>query len=225
MNKDQALEIFKKEAINWIKRSNNSQIGLVVDSIFTIIFVPIITMLLGELLLPELLSYYLMLPFKVTPDLFTISVTLNITTLVGLIFSITPANMAARKDLVDFIVEELIQRTQASNRNHVTNYFSKCMISFGRCIELLEKVLNRKIIVVSYEEWLERAEYDKNENQIKVLLPLFRENVFYEPEENSVVTESSPDCFIQDDIYINKVIADEVVECYLKNILDQMKIY
>ncbi|MCJ1994618.1 hypothetical protein GYN24_08500 [Lactococcus piscium] len=79
MNKDQALEIFKKEAINWIKRSNNSQIGLVVDSIFTIIFVPIITMLLGELLLPELLSYYLMLPFKVTPDLFTISVTLNIT--------------------------------------------------------------------------------------------------------------------------------------------------
>ena len=37
MNKDQALEIFKKEAINWIKRSNNSQIGLVVDSINVII--------------------------------------------------------------------------------------------------------------------------------------------------------------------------------------------
>ena len=126
---------------------------------------------------------------------------------------------------VDFIVEELIKRTEASNDNQVMNYFSKCMISFGRCIEILERVLKRKIMVVSYEEWLERAEYDAKDNQIKVLVPLFRENVFYEPEESSIITESSPDQSIQVDLSINKEIIDEVVECYLKNILDQMKIY
>lgn len=126
---------------------------------------------------------------------------------------------------VDFIVEELIKRTEASNDNQVMNYFSKCMISFGRCIEILERVLKRKIMVVSYEEWLERAEYDAKDNQIKVLVPLFRENVFYEPEESSIITESSPDQSIQVDLSINKEITDEVVECYLKNILDQMKIY
>jgi putative ABC transport system permease protein len=43
------------------------------------------------------------LPFKVSPDLFTISLTLVITILIGLIFSITPANMAARKDLVEIL--------------------------------------------------------------------------------------------------------------------------
>ena len=43
------------------------------------------------------------LPFKVSPDLFTISLTLIITTVIGLVFSITPANMAARKDLVEIL--------------------------------------------------------------------------------------------------------------------------
>ncbi|SEL32645.1 D-alanine--poly(phosphoribitol) ligase subunit DltA [Paenibacillus sp. OK003] len=123
---------------------------------------------------------------------------------------------------VDFIVKELINRTEASNDNQVVNYFSNCMISFGRCIKILEKVLGHKIMLVSYEEWLERAEYDSNENQIKVLVPLFRENVFYEPEENSVITENSPDKSIQEELYINEKITDEVVEWYLKNILGKM---
>lgn len=43
------------------------------------------------------------LPFKVSPDLFTISLTLIITIAIGLVFSITPANMAARKDLVEIL--------------------------------------------------------------------------------------------------------------------------
>ena len=43
------------------------------------------------------------LPFKVSPDLFTISLTLVITIAIGLVFSITPANMAARKDLVEIL--------------------------------------------------------------------------------------------------------------------------
>ncbi|WP_228461954.1 ABC transporter permease [Lactococcus hodotermopsidis] len=43
------------------------------------------------------------LPFKVAPDLFTISLTLVITIVIGLVFSITPANMAARKDLVEIL--------------------------------------------------------------------------------------------------------------------------
>ena len=43
------------------------------------------------------------LPFKVSPDLFTISLTLIITIVIGLVFSITPANMAARKDLVEIL--------------------------------------------------------------------------------------------------------------------------
>ena len=43
------------------------------------------------------------LPFKVSPDLFTISLTLVITIVIGLVFSITPANMAARKDLVEIL--------------------------------------------------------------------------------------------------------------------------
>ena len=43
------------------------------------------------------------LRFKVSPDLFTISLTLVITIVIGLVFSITPANMAARKDLVEIL--------------------------------------------------------------------------------------------------------------------------
>ncbi|GHU37102.1 permease [Bacilli bacterium] len=49
------------------------------------------------------LSISLFLPFKVSPDLFTISLTLVITIVIGLVFSITPANMAARKDLVEIL--------------------------------------------------------------------------------------------------------------------------
>ena len=45
----------------------------------------------------------LMLPFRVAPDLFTIILTLTITIIIGLVFSITPANMAAKKDLVDIL--------------------------------------------------------------------------------------------------------------------------
>ncbi|MCJ1995956.1 FtsX-like permease family protein [Lactococcus piscium] len=45
----------------------------------------------------------LLLPFKVSPDLFTISLTLVITILIGLVFSITPANLAARKELVEIL--------------------------------------------------------------------------------------------------------------------------
>jgi putative ABC transport system permease protein len=45
----------------------------------------------------------LFLPFKVSPDLFTIALTLVITIAIGLVFSITPANMAAKKDLVEIL--------------------------------------------------------------------------------------------------------------------------
>ncbi|HDR7208558.1 D-alanine--poly(phosphoribitol) ligase subunit DltA [Bacillus cytotoxicus] len=123
---------------------------------------------------------------------------------------------------VDFIVKELINRTESSNENQVVNYFSNCMISFGRCIKILEEVLGNEIAIVSYEQWLERAEFDSNENQIKVLVPLFRENVFYEPEENSVITENSPDKLIQEELHIEEKITDEVVKCYLKNILQKV---
>lgn len=43
------------------------------------------------------------LPFKVSPDLFTIVVALGTTTIIGLVFSIMPASSAARKDLVEIL--------------------------------------------------------------------------------------------------------------------------
>ncbi|WP_433945445.1 amino acid adenylation domain-containing protein [Paenibacillus sp. SN-8-1] len=123
---------------------------------------------------------------------------------------------------VDIIARELIRKTEATDDNQVINYFTNCMISFGRCVELMEEVLGRKIDVVPYEEWLSRAEHDSEENQIKVLIPLFRENVFYEPEENSITTENSPDKSIQFEELIEENISDEVVVCYLKNVLKEV---
>jgi putative ABC transport system permease protein len=43
------------------------------------------------------------LPFRVAPDLFTIALSVGITTALGLIFSVAPANAAARKDLVEIL--------------------------------------------------------------------------------------------------------------------------
>ncbi|MFJ5563849.1 amino acid adenylation domain-containing protein [Lysinibacillus xylanilyticus] len=123
---------------------------------------------------------------------------------------------------VDFIAKELINNTSSTTNNKVINYFSKCMISFGRCIEVMEKVLNRKIERVSYEEWMDRAEYDSEDNQIKVIIPLFRKNVFYEPEENTIVSENSPDKLIQTDILIEEKISDFDFERYLTNVLKEV---
>ncbi|MBW9298887.1 FtsX-like permease family protein (plasmid) [Lactococcus raffinolactis] len=49
------------------------------------------------------LAISLVLPFKVFPDFLTIILTITITVVIGLLFSITPANMAARKDLVEIL--------------------------------------------------------------------------------------------------------------------------
>ena len=45
----------------------------------------------------------IMLPFRVSPDFFTISLTIIVTLIIGLVFSITPANMASKKDLVEIL--------------------------------------------------------------------------------------------------------------------------
>ena len=49
------------------------------------------------------LAISLVLPFKVFPDFLTIILTITITVVIGLLFSITPANMAARKDLGEIL--------------------------------------------------------------------------------------------------------------------------
>ena len=49
------------------------------------------------------LAISLVLPFKVFPDFLTIILTITITVVIGLLFSITPANMAAKKDLVEIL--------------------------------------------------------------------------------------------------------------------------
>ena len=49
------------------------------------------------------LTISLVLPFKVFPDFLTIILTITITVVIGLLFSITPANMAAKKDLVEIL--------------------------------------------------------------------------------------------------------------------------
>ncbi|MDR1606688.1 MAG: ABC transporter permease [Streptococcaceae bacterium] len=49
------------------------------------------------------LAISMMLPFRVSPDLFTIALTILITIVIGLAFSITPANMAAKKELVEIL--------------------------------------------------------------------------------------------------------------------------
>jgi putative ABC transport system permease protein len=43
------------------------------------------------------------LPFQVVPDLFTISLAVGITTALGLIFSVAPANSASRKEVVEIL--------------------------------------------------------------------------------------------------------------------------
>lgn len=43
------------------------------------------------------------LPFKVSPSLSTIGIAVGITTILGLVFSVAPANAAARKDLIDIL--------------------------------------------------------------------------------------------------------------------------
>lgn len=53
------------------------------------------------LLLAILIS--LTLPFKVRPDLFTISLSIGITSILGILFSLAPANSAAKKDLVTIL--------------------------------------------------------------------------------------------------------------------------
>ena len=49
------------------------------------------------------LTISLVLPFKVFPDFLTIILTITITVVIELLFSITPANMAAKKDLVEIL--------------------------------------------------------------------------------------------------------------------------
>ena len=49
------------------------------------------------------LTISLVLPFKVFPDFLTIILMITITVVIGLLFSITPANMAAKKDLVEIL--------------------------------------------------------------------------------------------------------------------------
>lgn len=122
---------------------------------------------------------------------------------------------------VNVVVEALLKNADSRNDNHIINYFSESLVTFGRCVELLEEVSGKNIEMVPYEQWMDAAENDQEWNQIKVLIPLFRENVFYEPEENSVVTENSPDKNYQSRITIKNSISDEVIKCFLKNVLSR----
>ena len=45
----------------------------------------------------------LFLPFPVSIDLFTIMLAISVSTLIGLIFSVMPASVAAKKDLIDIL--------------------------------------------------------------------------------------------------------------------------
>ena len=86
-------------------------------------------------------------------------------------------------------------------------------------IALLESLIGDSLQKISYEEWLNLVETSDDSNSIKVLAPLFRENVFYEPEESTIVSENSPDIGYQKDILFGKKLEDEVFRCYVKNLL------
>lgn len=119
---------------------------------------------------------------------------------------------------VDYIAREIIEQTEKRDENRVVNYFSNCMISFKHVIELLQESLGYKLEEVSYKKWIKYAEYDLNENQIKTLIPLFKENVFYQEEENIIITKNSPDKLYQVDFKIKDILEDKVIKCYLKNL-------
>lgn len=123
---------------------------------------------------------------------------------------LTPVNIA---------VERMITETNMNHENRVINYFSDSLVTFGHCIKLLEEMSQKSIELVTYEEWMDHAENDSNLNQIKVLIPLFRQNVFYEPEENTIISENSPDVQYQSKVTLKNSISDEVIKCYLKEVL------
>ncbi|KOP31428.1 hypothetical protein ADM98_00850 [Exiguobacterium sp. BMC-KP] len=125
---------------------------------------------------------------------------------------LTPVNVA---------VERMIAETNKNHENRVINYFSESLVTFGHCIKLLEEMSQKTIELVSYEEWMDHAENDSNLNQIKVLIPLFRQNVFYEPEENTIISENSPDVQYQSKVTLKNSISDEVIKCYLKEVLNK----
>ena len=122
---------------------------------------------------------------------------------------------------VDIIVEKLIDDTDNDNaENQINNYFSNYMISFGKVITFLESYTGEKLLKISYNEWLDRVENSDDSNSIKVLAPLFRENVFYEPEETTIISEHSPDKGYQKDIILfGNGLKDEVFRCYVKDLL------
>lgn len=121
---------------------------------------------------------------------------------------------------VNAIVEKLINDTEkGDSNNQINNYFSNYIISFDKVIALLESLIGDSLQKISYEEWLNLVETSDDSNSIKVLAPLFRENVFYEPEESTIVSENSPDIGYQKDILFGKKLEDEVFRCYVKNLL------
>lgn len=125
---------------------------------------------------------------------------------------LTPVNVA---------VERMITETKKNHENRVINYFSESLVTFGHCIKLLEEMSQKSIELVTYEEWMDHAENDNNLNQIKVLIPLFRQNVFYEPEENTIISENSPDVQYQSKVTLKNSISDEVIKCYIKEVLNK----
>ena len=120
---------------------------------------------------------------------------------------------------VNAIVEKLLIDTENGSYNKINNYFSDYTITFDRVIVLLESLLGKSLQKISYEEWLNQVETTDDSNSIKVLAPLFRENVFYEPEESTIVSENSPDIGYQQDILFGQKLEDEVFICYIKSLL------
>lgn len=120
---------------------------------------------------------------------------------------------------VDIVVNNLMEMSESTNENRVVNYFTKSMINFEECIEIIEKLINKPIRKVSLEEWLTEAE-KVEQNSIKTLIPLFRENVFYEPEGETITNPYSEDKEYQISCNIDYKLNHETLYKYIYNALE-----
>ena len=97
------------------------------------------------------------------------------------------------------------------------------MISFGECIRIIEEIIDKKIRKVSLEDWIFEAENSKD-NHIKILIPLFKENIFYDSGVKAIKNSSSEDIGYQINYNINYSISYDSLYKYIYNALESERL-
>ena len=124
---------------------------------------------------------------------------------------------------VDEVAKCLMDSNASHNENQIINYFTKSMISFGECIRIIEEIIDKKIRKVSLEDWIFEAENSKD-NHIKILIPLFKENIFYDSGVKAIKNSSSEDIGYQINYNINYSISYDSLYKYIYNALESERL-